>query len=145
MSKHKDLAIFLLRQALAASFFSAVASRLDLWGGQSSGWKEFLIYAGQVNSYAPKSLVPVLAITSTVLETLISILLVIGYKTRLAAFAATSLTLIFALAMAYSFGIKSPLDYSVFVDSTAALLLSGMPSYKWSLDEKLTLHKDKKH
>jgi len=37
--------------------------------------------------------------------------------------------------MAYSFGLKDPLDYSVFVFSMAAFLLSTVDQYKWSLDE----------
>ena len=40
------------------------------------------------------------------------------------ALASAGLLLIFALAMALSLGIKSPLDYSVFSASAAALLLA---------------------
>jgi len=39
MKKSQDVAILLLRIALAAGFLSAVASRLSLWGEKSSGWK----------------------------------------------------------------------------------------------------------
>jgi putative oxidoreductase len=48
-----------------------------------------------------------------------------------------AVTLAFAIAMALSFGIKSPLDYSVFIDFTAAFLLATMSRYKWSLDDML--------
>lgn len=136
MKKYQEIAILLLRLALAATFLSAVASRLSLWSKAAGGgsWKEFLVYVGQLNSFAPASIVPLLAIASTILEIGFAILLITGYKTRLAALGSAILTLIFALTMTYSFGVKSPLDYSVFVDCTAAFLLAAMPVYRWSVD-----------
>lgn len=137
MKNQQANATLLLRFALAATFLSAVSSRLGLWGAASSGWEGFLEYAASVNSYAPPAMVPFLAVSATILEISLSVLLIIGYKIRLAALGAGVLTLTFALAMAYSFGVKDPLDYSVFVDCTAAFLLATMGDYKWSLDEYL--------
>jgi putative oxidoreductase len=141
MKKYQDIATLLLRFALAAGFLSAVASRLSLWGSHSSGWKNFLSYAGEVNSFAPAGIVPIIAIVSTSLETAFAILLLIGYKTRWVALGSSLLTLFFSLAMAYSFGIKEPLDYSVFAFSAAAFLLATMPHYCWSIDEILFKNK----
>jgi putative oxidoreductase len=135
MKRYQDFAVLLLRIALAAGFISAVLSRLGLWGSYSSGWESFLAYAEKVNSFAPKSCIPTIAITATIAETLLALLLLIGFKTRLAAIGTSILTLLFAFAMTYSFGLKDPLDYSVFVFSLAAFLLSTMEQYKWSLDE----------
>ncbi|MBA2408041.1 MAG: DoxX protein, partial [Chitinophagales bacterium] len=53
MKTYPDIATLLLRMALATGFLSAVASRLGWWGEQSSGWENFLAYAGEVNSFAP--------------------------------------------------------------------------------------------
>jgi putative oxidoreductase len=142
MKKHQDTATLLLRIALAIGFLSAVFSRLGLWGEYSSGWQNFVAYAGKVNSFAPKNSIPIIAILSTVLETLFALMLLTGYKTRLAATGATILTLLFALAMTFSFGIKDPLDYSVFVFSAAAFLLATMPQYRWSIDEILLKNKN---
>jgi hypothetical protein len=50
---------------------------------------------------------------------------------------ASFLTLLFAFAMTYSFGIKEPLDYSVFAFSAGAFLLATMPYFKWSIDQLL--------
>jgi uncharacterized membrane protein YphA (DoxX/SURF4 family) len=75
------------------------------------------------------------AVASTVAETCLGIALLIGLKTSYAAVGAGLLTLLFALSMAWSFGIKEPLDYSVFVFSAAAFLLSGRPFYRWSIDQ----------
>lgn len=138
MKRVQDYAVLLLRMALAAGFLSAVLSRLGGLGEQSSGWESFLAYAEKVNSFLPKSFIPFIAITSTFLETLFAVFLLIGYQTRKAAMGASILTFVFALSMTYSFGVKEPLDYSVFVFSMAAFLLSAMPGYKWSLDEYIS-------
>jgi putative oxidoreductase len=142
MKKHQDTATFLLRIALAIGFLSAVFSRLGLWGEYSSGWQNFVAYAEKVNSFAPKNSIPVIAILSTILETVFALMLLPGYKTRLAATGAAILTVLFAIAMTYSFGIKDPLDYSVFVFSAAAFLLATMPQYRWSIDQILLKNKN---
>ncbi|RED22453.1 putative membrane protein YphA (DoxX/SURF4 family) [Flavobacterium cutihirudinis] len=138
MKSYQDYAVFLLRIALSTGFTSAVCSRLGFWGNQSSGWENFLAYAEKVNSFAPKSCIPAIAITTTVTESLLAILLLFGYKTKFASIGASILTFLFALAMTYSFGVKEPLDYSVFVFSMGAFLLATVETYKWSLDEFLS-------
>lgn len=135
--KITDISTLFLRLALASGFLSAVASRLSLWGKKSSGWSNFLDYTAQVNSFLPKSFIPTIAVISTLLEIGLGILLLIGFKTNYAAFGAALLTLLFAFAMTYSFGIKEPLDYSVFAVSGGAFLLATIPYYKWSIDELL--------
>ena len=137
MKKYQGSATIIMRFALASGFLSAVASRLGLWGSHSSGWTSFLIYTKSVNSFAPASLVPVLAVMSTMLETTFAILLLIGYKTKWAALGASVLTLLFALSMAYSFGLKEPLDYSVFAFSASAFLLSTLPDFPFSIDQQI--------
>lgn len=137
MKTRQDIAAFLLRIVLAAGFLSAVASRLNLWGFQSSGWKNFVQYTAEVNSFLPSSWIPTLAVLSTATELTIGILLLIGYQIRKAAFSASVLTLIFAIAMSISFGCKEALDYSVFVFSAGAFLLSTFPRYPWSLEQLL--------
>lgn len=116
-------------------------SRLNLWGNKSSGWDNFLQYTAEVNSFAPAAIIPFLAIAATGLEIGFSLFLITGYKIKWAAFGAGILTLLFALAMTYSFGIKEPLDYSVFVFSASAFLLSQIETTKWSLDYLLKKHK----
>jgi len=124
-----------LRLALAVTYISAYSGRINLFGGHPDGWKNFIKYAADVNSYAPESAKPFLAVAATILEIAFSILLLIGFKTRQVAIASGTLTFIFAMAMTYSFGIKEPLDYGVFVNFSAAFLLASLPGYKWSVDE----------
>ncbi|MDO6429029.1 DoxX family membrane protein [Flavitalea sp. BT771] len=132
------ISTFLLRIALASGFLSAVASRLGLWGKKSSGWHNFLDYTAEVNSFIPKAFIPAIAVISTFLEISLGILLLIGFKIRYAAYSAALLTLLFAFSMTYSFGIKEPLDYSVFAFSAGAFVLASMPHYQWSVDQLLS-------
>ena len=114
------------RVALGAAFLSAVAARFGMWGSQS-GWKnfgDFEAYTAQVNSFMPAATIPFLAWAATAAETSIGILLILSLWPRRTAFAAAALLAVFATAMAISFGIKSPLDYSVYSASAAALLLA---------------------
>ena len=138
--KITDIATFFMRLALAAGFLSAVASRLNLWGKHASvslAWNSFVNYTGAVNSFLPKSFIPTIAVLATILEAGLAILLLLGFKTSYASFGAAILLLLFALAMACSYGIKEPLDYSVFAASAGAFLLAAIPYYKWSIDQLL--------
>lgn len=137
MKTQHDAAIFLLRIALAVGFLSAVASRLNLWGVQSSGWKNFVHYTAEINSFLPQSWAAIIAVLSTIAELSIGILLLLGFQIKRTARYASILTLFFAIAMSISFGIKEPLDYSVFAFSAGAFLLSTFSRYKWSLDQLL--------
>ncbi|MCD0468860.1 DoxX family protein [Flavobacterium sp. JAS] len=141
MKRYQDYAVLLLRIALATGFLSAVSSRLGFWGSHSSGWENFLDYTAKVNSFAPKNAIPTIAILATIAESLLGLLLFIGYQTKIVSVAAAILTFVFALAMTYSFGVKDPLDYSVFVFSMAAFLLATTEKYRWSLDEIISKNK----
>ena len=117
------------RIAIGAAFLSAVASRLGLWGAQSSGWSGFVAYTAQVNAFLPVAWAPVVAVLATVAESSIGLALVLGFRVRWASFAAAALLFVFATAMAVSLGPKSPLDYSVYSASAGALLVAiGTPA-----------------
>ena len=118
------------RFALGAAFLSAVADRFGLWG-KYGGWgnfAKFTEYTGQVNSFMPVFIIPFLAWATTVAELSLGIALILGVWPRWVAIGAATLLLLFGTAMAISFGIKSPLDYSVFSASAAALLLASHES-----------------
>lgn len=114
------------RIALGAAFLSAVADRFGLWG-KYGGWGNFANfeqYTAQVNSFMPAFIIPFLAWAATAAELSLGFTLIVGIWTRWVARGASALLLLFGTAMAISFGIKSPLDYSVFSASAAAFLLS---------------------
>jgi putative oxidoreductase len=111
------------RWALGAAFLSAVASRLGLWGGGS--FDKFLAYTAEVLSFLPHALVAPCAYAATALELSFGVALVAGLWVHEVALASGVLLAIFGTSMAISQGIKSPLDYSVFSGSAAALLLAN--------------------
>jgi len=113
------------RAALGSAFLSAVASRFGLWDRtlDLKHFENFLQYAAEVNSFLPKAAIPFVAWAATVAETSCGILLICGVWPRWVSFATAVLLAMFGTAMAISFGIKSPMDYSVFSASAAAVLL----------------------
>jgi putative oxidoreductase len=114
------------RLALAAAFLSAVSSRFGLWDGtlDLKHYAAFLEYAAEVNSFMPAASIPFLAWAATVAETSLGILLICGWWPRWVSLASAVLLAMFGTAMAISFGLKSPMDYSVFSASAAAALLA---------------------
>ncbi|MGA7906378.1 MAG: DoxX family protein [Candidatus Sulfotelmatobacter sp.] len=119
-------AVLYARIALGAAFLSAVASRFGLWDKtlDLKHFTNFMQYAAEVNSFMPASLIPFLAWASTVAETFCGILLILGLWPRWVALASAIMLAMFGTAMAISFGLKSPMDYSVFSASGAAALLA---------------------
>lgn len=120
------LAVLYARLALGIAFLSAVADRFGLWG-KRGGWgnfPNFTHYTAQVLSFMPSSAIPFFAWAATIGEICFGIALIFGLWLRWTALGSALLLLCFGIAMAISFGIKSPLDYSVFSASAAALLLA---------------------
>jgi putative oxidoreductase len=140
MEKFSSLTQLFLRLALGIGYLVPGFDRLGVWGkyGERNiswgNWQHFIKYAGQVMSFLPSSLVNVFAVMATIAEIGFGVLLLVGRWTRIAAIGSGILTLFFALSMAISFGIVSPLSYSVFTASAASFLLATLPTYKWSLD-----------
>src|SRR5580692_5748815 len=117
---------------LGAAFWSAVADRFGLWG-KYSGWgnfANFTQYTAEVNSFMPAFIIPFLAWAATMAELSLGILLILGLWTRWVALGTAALLFLFGASMAISFGLKSPLDYSVFSASAGALLLALYPRRK---------------
>jgi len=120
-------AIRYTRIALGAAFLSGIASRFGLWGKDVGygNFANFVSYTAEVNAFMPAATIPFLAWAATAAELVLGIALLIGFRLRWAALGSALLLLLFATAMAISLGIKSPLDYSVFSASAAALLLAS--------------------
>ena len=131
------------RVALGASFLSAVADRFGLWGhmGQRTYPGEISpilwSYTGAVTSLFPGSLTVPFAWAATIAETLLGLLLIAGFKTRMASVLSGLLLLSFAIGMATGLGIKTPFDYSVFSAAAAAFLLAFWEPDRFTLDKLL--------
>ena len=118
--------IFYARFALGTAFLSAVAGRFGLWDRTFDlrHFAGFLEYAGEVLSFMPRATIPYLAVAATCCETIFGILLILGLWRRWVALGSAILLAMFGTAMAISLGLKSPMDYSVFSASSAAVLLA---------------------
>ncbi len=128
------------RVAVAVGFLSAVADRFGLWGPSGApdvawgNFDAFLAYAGKLNPWAPPGLIPAVAWTATVAETLLGTLLLIGWRVRWAGLLSGLLLLSFALGMTAASGIKSPLDSSVFAAAGAGFALVALGPGAFSVD-----------
>lgn len=133
----------ILRIVLGITMLSAVADRFGLWGAPGSNgvawgnWENFVIYTQTLNPFASKSTAEILGAIATFLEILLSVLLLFGFKTRIAALGTSVLMLLFALAMAISVSVKAPFDYSVLTSAAAALLLSTIGKTVFAADNRI--------
>lgn len=103
------------------------------WGN----YARFVDYTAKLNWFLPASIIPTLANITTAAETLLGLLLVLGWKTRITALLSGVLLTIFALAMTTALGVKAPLNLSVFSAAGGALLLGECADFPLSLDDLL--------
>jgi len=125
-----------LRVIISVTMLSAVADRFGLWGDNSAwgNWENFEKYTRQLTFFLPEMLSTFSAYAATFLEVLFPLMLILGFKTKIAAYGTGFLLLVFALSMSIALGIKAPLDYSVWVGSAAAFLLATQKEYYFSID-----------
>ncbi len=134
---------FLLRLALGTSFLSPVGDRLGLLGAfgkpniEWGNWDRFIDYTATLMPFLERPVVNIMGTLATIAEIIIGVLLIIGFKTKVAAIGSSLLTFIFIIAMTTSLGIKAPVNYSVFTTCFASLLLASITTYDWSIDNLL--------
>jgi len=118
--------ILYARWALGAGFLSGIADRFGWYTGRNVGYGNFagfMSYTAKVNSFMPAVTIPFLAGAATAAEFFLGIALILGIWPRWVALGSALLLVLFGIAMGISFGIKSPMDYSVFSASAGAVLL----------------------
>ncbi|MEZ5308634.1 MAG: hypothetical protein R2684_15930 [Pyrinomonadaceae bacterium] len=123
---NRELSTLFLRYALAASFLSSVAARFGIWG---SGWRtfeNFLVYTAKLLPFVSARFVPFFGWAATILEFAFGLLLIAGFRLRETGIASGVLLILFALGMTLGFGIKEPLDYSVFTAAAGSFLLAAI-------------------
>ena len=126
-----------MRASISFGFLSAVADRLGFWPQEVAAWgnwSSFLEYTKLLNPLVPSSLINLLGIMVTLLEVLLAIFLLIGFKTSLFAKLSGVLLLLFGLGMTFTIGIKAPLDYSVFAAAATGFGLSVLKEKYLELD-----------
>jgi uncharacterized membrane protein YphA (DoxX/SURF4 family) len=126
LARLERVGVLYARVALGAAFLSGIASRFGLWGkGVGYGnFENFVRYTAEVNAFMPAFTIRFLAWSATAAELGLGVALILGLWPRWVALGSALLLALFGIAMEISQGIKSPLDYSVFSASAAALLLA---------------------
>ncbi|OYP36555.1 DoxX family protein [Rhodopirellula sp. MGV] len=125
-------ALLATRVALAASFLSAVADRFGLWGEVGTGsvawgnFENFLAYTGLLLWFLPASLVAIAGWVATVLEVVIAIGLLVGFRLTTVACCSGALLLSFAISMTLATGFEAALSYSVWTAASASFLLAAV-------------------
>jgi len=128
----RDASLWFARLALAAAFLSAVADRFGLWGPVNppvvdwGSMEGFYPAVAALNPWAPSALIPALAWLVTIVEAVLGVLLIVGFRLRLTALASGVLLAIFALTMTIFLGPKLPLNYSVYTAAACAFLVAVM-------------------
>ena len=111
--------------------------RLGFYGNPGRGsWDRSAIFGSAATVKCVRTSIDdtLLGTAATVLELLFGVTLVLGLALRWAAFGSAGLLFLFGSAMAISFGIKSPFDYSVFTAMCCALFLGLAGSNRWTVD-----------
>ena len=140
-------ATLFLRAALGIAFVSAVADRLGAWGPPGTpgvawgSFESFLAYTAFLSPWAPAAVIPALGWLVTALETLLGLLLILGFQTRRAAVVGGLLLLAFGVSMSATGAMKAALDYSVFSASAGAFLLATQQPQAPSVDQALALRR----
>lgn len=113
------------RFVIAGAFLLALWNRFD-------DFNRFIRYAGLVNSFMPRTTIPVLAILATVAEITCCVTMFVGLKVRFAAAASGLLLFLFATAMTIS-GLEQ-FTWAVYVLATGGWMLSTVDASMLSVD-----------
>ncbi|MBC8944373.1 MULTISPECIES: MauE/DoxX family redox-associated membrane protein [Xenorhabdus] len=134
-------AMLIARYSLSIAFLVAVADRLGFhsgYGEEQITWGNFTVFLDVVkrlNPWAPDFMIPILGWGVTLLEIILPICLMVGFKIKESALISAILLLIFAIAMATTGLLKSVFDYSVLSAFSCALLLYFFEKLKMSEDK----------
>ena len=129
------------RLLIALGFVVNVADRLGFLGppgapGVSWGdFQHFIAYTAQVNAFAPAAIVPTLAVLATIAEATLGLTMLFGVRVRLASLGSALLLFVFATAMVLS-GL-SQFQYSVYLMSVTAWVLSTIDASTLTVDAAL--------
>ena len=133
MKKIFPTARTLLRFSLGIGFLLPVLDRIGFLGPPGNvhvtwgNWTNFVQYTHRLMPYVSVPVAASFGFIATIGEALCGIMLIVGYKIKLAAYGSFALTLVFALSMLFFIEYRAPFNYSVFVVSFSSLLLASLP------------------
>lgn len=128
------IAAWILAVALGLDLMAAIADRFGLFGPPGSAgvswgsWEHFVAYTGELLGpvLAPAS--PVAALLATLVEAVLSVLLVSGWQRRWAGKLTAGLLTIYLVAMAFTVGLDEVARYGMPLLIGGALLISAVPA-----------------
>ncbi len=138
----------ILRLALGIGFMLPVMDRLGLMGAPGApkvswgDWSHFVSYTNILVPFVSRAIANILALLATTAEAIFGVCLIIGFKVKWMALGSAVITFLFAICMIFSLGIGAPFSYPVFVFTGGALVLSGLGTYKWSIDDFIQSRKN---
>lgn len=141
MNRFQAISQLLMRVALGLGFIFPVLDRFGVLGTVGSPgvawgeWKNFVKYTNDLMPYAAQEFANAGAVIATIAELVLGTALMLGIKTRLAAFASAGLTSVFALSMAIFLNPMAPVAYPVYVFIASALLLASVDRYQYCVYE----------
>lgn len=144
MKNSNEIPQLFLRIALSLGFILPVMDRIGYMGAPGSGkvawgdWEHFINYTNILLPFLNRTAANIMGSAATIAELAIGICLLIGFKIKLASIGAALITFTFAVCMIAASGIGAPFQYPVFVFTGAALVLSGLDNFKWSMDNYIT-------
>lgn len=128
-----------LRLCLSSAFLFAIADRFGVYGrhgtkGVSWGdWTHFLQFVAYLIKIGPRTFIPAIGATETIIEFSLAVALLLGIYPRMIAWSSAALLASFAVTMSIALGIPTTLGYGVFTGIGAALLLGAVarPGSNW--------------
>lgn len=132
-----------LRLALGLGFILPVLDRFGVMGAPGAkgvawgSWTKFIDYTNTLTPFLSRSLAEIGGGFATAAELIFGVCLIIGLKTRYAAFGGALLTFGFGICMAVFLNLQAPFGYPVFVFTGAGLVLSCVEKFNWSVDALL--------
>lgn len=132
-----------VRVLMAADFLLAVADRFGVLGpvgaaGVSWGdFRHFVDYTRSITVFLPGNFAPTLAVAATVVEVVLGLALLLGFRLQLAALGATLLLIVYGTAMTISLPLAEQFHYSVFLLAAGMLVLATLGRTPWNIDALL--------
>ena len=139
----KPTAQLFTRLALGIGFLLPVLDRTGYLGAAGSDqvawgdWQHFVDYTHTLMPFTNLNTAHIAGLGATIMESVLGLCLIVGFKTKWMALGTAMITFTFALFMIFALGIGAPFKYPVFVFTGAGLLLYNCDTFPWSIDAYL--------
>jgi uncharacterized membrane protein YphA (DoxX/SURF4 family) len=126
----RSSAFVLLRTLLAITYLWVVADRLSILGPIGNAgvvwgnFENFLDYTATLNPWFPRGFSDVLGYLATIMEVILAIMLLLGFRLKEACLLSISLLIVFTFSMAFSLGLNAAFEFIMF--TIVVILLTAL-------------------